>query len=156
MARASVDLRGGAAAINGWRRRPSPAASGQVSIVECGGKANMVFFARVCDAVGVPFVILHDRDANPGPRPPPAHRVLHEQFRALAGSQRTIELAPDFEAVARLRGSGHKPERAWRRFAQLNVGEMPSPLVRAVRLTLALAGAGDPVLSATTPRHAGS
>lgn len=116
-----------------------------VSIVECGGKANMVLFARVCASVGVPFVIVHDRDAYPGRHPSPAHRALHAEFRALAGPEHTVELAPDFEGVSRLRGSGHKPERAWRRFAQLDAGAMPSPLVRAVRLTLALAATADPL-----------
>ncbi len=110
-----------------------------ITIVECGGKANMVLFARVCAAVGVPFVILHDRDARPGRRPSATNRALHARLRALAGPRHTIELAPDFEGVAQLQRGNHKPERAWRRFARLPEDRMPRELVRAARLTVALA-----------------
>lgn len=115
-----------------------------VTIVECGGKANIVLFARVCAAVGVPFVILHDRDARPGGRPSATDRALHARLRALAGSKHTIEMAPDFEGVAHLQGGNHKPERAWRRFAHLPVDRMPGELVRAARLALALARSSPP------------
>jgi hypothetical protein len=112
-----------------------------ISIVECGGKANILLFARVCAAVGVPFVVLFDRDARPGRRPSAVDRHLHAQLRSLAGAAHTIELAPDFEAVAHLQRGGHKPERAWRRFAHLPVGAMPPALVRAARVTVELARA---------------
>ena len=89
-----------------------------ISIVECGGKSNIALFARVCRAAGVPFIAIHDRDARPGKTPSAGNRAVAETIRRLAGADRTIELAPDFEAVAGIRGRGHgKPERAWRRFA---------------------------------------
>jgi predicted ATP-dependent endonuclease of OLD family len=112
-----------------------------ITIVECGGKPNMVLFARVCAAAGIPFAVLYDRDARPGRHPSAANRVLHARLRELAGPDRAIELAPDFEAVAHLhRGGSHKPEQAWRRFARLPVEAMPGGLVRAARVALALAG----------------
>ena len=43
-----------------------------ISIVECGGKAGILLFVETCRAVGVPFVVLHDRDAPAGKRPSPA------------------------------------------------------------------------------------
>jgi hypothetical protein len=111
-----------------------------ISIVECGGKANLVLFARVCRNAGVPFVVLLDRDARPGARPSASNRALHDRIAAIAGPGQIIELAPDFEAVARLRGgSGHKPERAWRAFAALRADRMPGELVGAARAALALA-----------------
>lgn len=104
-----------------------------VSIVECGGKANIVLFARVCRAVGVPFVALHDRDRRDDP--------LNEAIEALAG-ERTFVLDPDFERVTGLRGGSHKPERAWRRFASMEREELPDPLHRAVEQVVELARSG--------------
>lgn len=110
-----------------------------ISIVECGGKANLVLFARVCRAAGVPFVVLYDRDARPGHRPSGTNRALHARLAAIAGPGHMVELAPDFEAVSHLRRGGHKPERAWRWFADLAPELMAPELVHAARLTLQLA-----------------
>lgn len=104
-----------------------------ISIVECGGKANIVLFARVCRAVGIPFVALYDRDRG--------DEVLNEKIRALAGD-RTVVLNPDFERVSGLRGGSHKPERAWRRFVSMGRDELPPPLRTAVELVVELAREG--------------
>src|SRR5512146_2202500 len=90
-----------------------------ISIVECGGKSGILFFARICSVVGVPFVAVHDRDARPGKKPIDAERALNELIVEIVGRERTIVLEPDFEGVAGLRGHTHKPERAWRSFASL-------------------------------------
>lgn len=102
-----------------------------ISIVECGGKANIVLFARVCLASGVPFVVLHDRDTQ--------DEVLNGVIRELAGDARTVVASPDFEHVAGLRGRSHKPRRAWRRFATMRRDELPATLRETVELTVALA-----------------
>lgn len=104
-----------------------------VSIVECGGKANIVLFSRVCRAVGIPFVALHDKDRG--------DEVLNEAIRELA-EERTVVLSPDFEHVTGLRGRSHKPERAWRRFVSMGRDELPPPLHRAVELVVQLAREG--------------
>ncbi|HEU4976160.1 MAG TPA: TOPRIM nucleotidyl transferase/hydrolase domain-containing protein [Baekduia sp.] len=113
-----------------------------ISIVECGGKANVVLFAEVCRAAGVPFVVLYDRDAEPGRRAPAFMRQLNARLQELAGAHHAVELAPDFERVSHLPRGSHKPERAWRSFAALPADRMPGELVRAVRLTLELARRG--------------
>ncbi len=105
-----------------------------ISIVECGGKPNIVLFARVCRAAGIPFVALHDRD-----RP---DDVLNTAIRELAGDSRTVVLRPDFEHVVGLRGGSHKPERAWHRFARMSRDELPRTLRDAVELAVELARAG--------------
>lgn len=110
-----------------------------ITIVECGGKANIPLYARVCRAAGVPFVAVHDRDALPGRRPHASERAVNAEIRAIAGPQLTVALEPDFEGVARLRRGTHKPEQAWRRFATLAVEDIPEPLLRAARLALELA-----------------
>lgn len=110
----------------------------EVSIVECGGKSNIPVFARICQACRIPFVVVHDRDAEPGADPIPAEVALNELIAEIAGADRTIVLEPDFEAVAGLRGHSNKPERAWNHFSTPGV-EVPEPLARAVRIALDLA-----------------
>jgi predicted ATPase len=106
-----------------------------VSIVECGGKSNIPVFARICQSCGIPFAVVHDRDAEPGEEPIPAEVALNALIAEVVGSERTVVLEPDFEAVAGLRGHSGKPERAWRHFSTPGV-EVPAPLARAVHLAL--------------------
>jgi hypothetical protein len=110
-----------------------------VSIVECGGKPNIPLFARLCDAARVPYLVVHDRDAAPGRQPIQAERAVNAAIAAIAGPERTVELAPDFEAVAGLHAHSHKPEHAWRRFAELEPGRIPAPLAEVVARVVALA-----------------
>ena len=109
-----------------------------ISIVECGGKPNIPLFARICAAVGVPYLVVHDRDAPPGREPIPAERAVNTLIAQVAGPERTVVLEPDFEAVAGLVGRSHKPERAWRTFA-VEQRPVPEPLADAVRRLLILA-----------------
>ena len=111
----------------------------EVSIVECGGKSNIPVFARICQACRIPFVVVHDRDAEAGADPIPSEQGLNALISDIAGPDRVVELAPDFEAVAGLRGHSNKPERAWNHFSAPDV-EVPEPLARAVRLALEAAG----------------
>ena len=110
-----------------------------ISIVECGGKSNIPLFARICKAAGVPFVAVHDRDAEPGREPILGEQILNARIAKVAGRRRTVVLEPDFEGVAGLRGSSKKPERAWRRFGALTAEEVPEPLARVVRLAVRMA-----------------
>jgi AAA domain, putative AbiEii toxin, Type IV TA system len=110
----------------------------RISIVECGGKGNIPLFARVCRAVGLPFVAVHDRDAPAGEEPSEAERELNALIADVAGDDR-VELAPDFEGVARIHGDRRKPARAWRRFAGVGADAVPEPLTRVVERAVALA-----------------
>jgi hypothetical protein len=109
-----------------------------ISIVECGGKGNLPLFIRICQATGIPYVVVHDRDAEPGREPIPGERERNELIAELAGAERTIVLEPDFEGIAGLRGHSHKPERALERFRTARA-EVPEPLARAAELVLSLA-----------------
>ena len=110
-----------------------------ISIVECGGKSNIILFARVCKAAGVPFIAVYDRDARPGQRPSASNRQLASAIKRLTGKNHSFELAPDFEAVSRVekRGKG-KPERAWRSFSRLSREQMPQVLLRIAELAIEL------------------
>jgi len=108
-----------------------------ISIVECGGKANIPVIARVAMAVGIPFLAVHDRDALLNQKPNQSENNLNQLIGRMAGAYR-IELIPDFEGVTGLKGHKHKPERAWRSFAQLKPDEIPKPLIDIVKMAIAL------------------
>jgi energy-coupling factor transporter ATP-binding protein EcfA2 len=103
-----------------------------ILVLECGGKGNMPLFARICNACGIPYVIVHDRDAPKGRRPVESERVVNAQILEVAGRRRTILLTPDFEAVSGVttRGRGRKPRKAYRRYT--GDGEVPEQLRTAV------------------------
>jgi putative ATP-dependent endonuclease of the OLD family len=113
-----------------------------ILVLECGGKGNMPLFARICNACGVPYVVVHDRDAPRGQRPVESERVVNRQIREVAGSRRTVVLTPDFESVSGLRASnrGRKPQKAWQRYR--GNGEVPEALRVAVEKLLKVAQAG--------------
>jgi hypothetical protein len=108
----------------------------QISIVDCGGKANLPLFVEICRRARVPYVVVHDSDVRPGREPLAAELRLNALIRRRAGARRTIVLEPDFEGAFGFRSRAHKPERAWHRLANARADELPEPLVRAVRLAL--------------------
>ena len=113
-----------------------------IFVLECGGKGNMPLFARIANACSIPYVVVHDRDAQRGIPPVESERVVNRQIREVAGSRRTVVLTPDFESVSGLRASnrGRKPHKAWERFR--GNGEVPEPLRAAVEKVLKIARAG--------------
>jgi hypothetical protein len=119
----------------------------QISIVECGGKANLPLFIEICRRARVPFVVIHDSDLWPDREPLEDNLALNALIRRRAGAGRTIVLEPDFEGVAGFRGRGPKPERAWSHLAGASLDELPEPLVRAVQLALDLAHPREPTYS---------
>ena len=112
-----------------------------VLVLECGGKGNIPLFARICNACGIPYVVVHDRDAEEGQKPVESERVNNAQIREVAGRRRTVVLVPDFEVVSGVsaRGRTRKPRKAWRRYS--NNGDVPAPLQRAVEKVLQAARA---------------
>jgi hypothetical protein len=113
-----------------------------ISIIECGGKANIPLISRVANAVGVPVVVLHDRDAPAGRKPNRAEQGLNRLIAQAAGNENRIMLTPDFEGVAGLRAGNAKPAHAWRRFAELAPEELPGPLVQLVERVMTLSREG--------------
>jgi predicted ATP-dependent endonuclease of OLD family len=107
-----------------------------ISIIECGGKPNIPLFARICRAIGIPFVVVHDSDRKASGRLVAAERALNALIAETAGAGRVVVLEPDFEAVAGLAGHRRKPERAWREFAERSAADMPGQLVRVAELTM--------------------
>ena len=115
-----------------------------ISIVECGGKPNIPIIAEVCNVIGIPYLVVHDRDAASGRKPIASEIAVNEAIARVAGPGRTVELARDFEAVAQLHGHRHKPERAWRWFALAqSEADIPPQLSSVIRRTVALARSGS-------------
>lgn len=109
-----------------------------IAIVDCAGKGNMPLFAEICNACGIPYVIVHDRDAPRGEQPAEAEQIANETITRVAGKARTITLVPDFEGVAGVKARRGKPAAAWKRFQHGN-GEVPGPLRQAVERVVAAA-----------------
>ena len=110
-----------------------------ILILETGGKANMPLFARICNECGIPYVVVHDRDAPRGEPPNESEKVTNRAIAQTAGRGRVVQLAPDFESVIGLSQNrrARKPERAYRRFS----GGRPVPpeLAEAVERVVAAA-----------------
>lgn len=114
-----------------------------VAIVECGGKANIPLFARICVECGIPFVVVHDRDAPRGELPNESEQVTNAAIVKVAGRSRVVTLTPDFEALVGVTSRrGRKPRKAIARFR--NGSPVPKPLVDAVqRVVDAARGVND-------------
>ncbi len=107
-----------------------------VLVLECGGKGNIPLFARICNHCGIPYVVVHDRDAPEGKRPVESERIVNKQIQEVAGRRRTVVLVPDFEAVSGVaaRGRGRKPRKAYQRY--FSNGDVPQPLKVAIEKVL--------------------
>ena len=117
----------------------------QISIVECGGKANLPLFVEICRRAHVPYVVVHDSDMRPGREPVESEVKLNALIRRRAGARRTIILEPDFEGVL-----GFRSKRASRSGPGPLAGARATssgPLVRAVELALESARPRPPTYS---------
>jgi predicted ATP-dependent endonuclease of OLD family len=109
-----------------------------IAIVDCAGKGNMPFFAEICNACGIPYIVVHDRDAPRGEQPAEAERIANETIVRVAGKRRSIMLIPDFEGVTGLKVRRGKPAAAYKRFHG-GSGEIPGPLREAVERVVSAA-----------------
>lgn len=112
-----------------------------VAIVDCGGKGNLPLFARICNECGIPYVVVHDRDAPRGRRPVESEELVNRRILETAGRRRTVQLTPDFEAVSGLRRGREKAEAAWRHFGGDGgaLDRVPKPLADAARRVVSAA-----------------
>lgn len=111
-----------------------------ILVLETGGKANVPLFARICNECGIPYVVVHDRDAPRGDAPNESERITNRAIAEVAGKGRVVQLIPDFEGVIGLTQRSRrarKPERAYRRFSGRR--PVPAELVDAVERVVAAA-----------------
>lgn len=112
-----------------------------IAIVDCAGKGNMPLFAGICNACGIPYTVVHDRDAPRGEQPAEAERIANDTIVRVAGKRRSIMLVPDFEGVTGLKARRGKPAAAYKRFHSGN-GDVPGALRHAVERVVAAARRG--------------
>ena len=109
-----------------------------ISIVEVGGKGNLVLVARVLAQLRIPHLIVFDSDrGRPG-------QAENEYIKRHAGRAPVIELNPDFEGVAGIRSHDDKVLNAWRKFSTIDADRIPRPFKKIAETAVRLA-AGESV-----------
>lgn len=104
-----------------------------VSIVEVGGKGNLIIVARVLRELRIPHVIVHDSDRGTTGQRENAY------IRRNAGRTPIFVLDPDFEGAAGIRSHDHKVFNAWRRFSTMPENKIPRVFREIVESTVRLA-----------------
>jgi OLD-like protein/putative AbiEii toxin of type IV toxin-antitoxin system len=107
-----------------------------ISIVEVGGKGNLILVARVLAELRIPHVIVYDSDrGRPGERE-------NAYIRRNARKAPIFELQPDFEGAAGIRSHDHKVLNAWRRFSNIPDERIPR-VFRDIAETAARLASGE-------------
>jgi predicted ATP-dependent endonuclease of OLD family len=118
-----------------------------VAVVDCGAKSAILFYARVCRALAIPFFVLCDEDQWPEPidgdegafaraqRENEVAARLHAQVVSVVGDlQRLFVVSPSLEAAFGIsRRASDKPARVVAAADSTPLDELPGPLVAAVR-----------------------
>jgi len=102
------------------------------------GQGQHALFAEICNACGIPYIVVYDRDAPRGEQPAEAEQIANDTILRVAGRRRSIILVPDFEGVTGLKVRRGKPAAALKRFRN-GSGDLPSPLREAVERVVAAA-----------------
>ena len=102
------------------------------SVPPAGTNVGPTFAVFDCLADGTAGCMFSDI-APVGSRPVESERVTNKRILEAAGRGRTVQLVPDFEAVAGLRRSREKAAKAWRHFNATDGPDgLPPPLADAV------------------------
>jgi putative ATP-dependent endonuclease of OLD family len=122
-----------------------------LSVIACGGKNALPFFARLCRALDIRFVIMHDADIYEGDDLPEWAKRENERAPAAntlvltaAGgdASRLFILAPTLEHLLGVgRGAADKPQAVLAATRAASLDALPELLVSAVRALAALVAA---------------
>ena len=108
-----------------------------ISIVEVGGKGNLVLAARVLGELGIPHVLVFDSDrGRPGQRE-------NAFIRESVGKAPVFMLDPDFEHAAGIRDYDEKVLSAWRKFSKIKAERIPKIFKDIADTTVDLANSGS-------------
>jgi len=119
-------------------------------VVDCGGKAGIELVLRVCRALGIPFVVLHDADirhadaiSDPEKRKKQeqenkAEREKNDRIKAAAGNiGRIYVITPSLEDVLGIaRDASDKPRRIAEALGKVELADVKpdlGPLIEAVK-----------------------
>lgn len=116
-----------------------------LSVIACGGKAAIPFFARMCRSLGIRCFVLHDEDIYSEPaegelaqwqrdenaRAPQQNAEIET---AVGGDDSIFRVTPTLEIALGIgRGASDKPLKVVERLESMALDDMPAPLVEAVR-----------------------
>lgn len=116
-----------------------------LSVVACGGKAAIPFYGRMCRALGIQALVLHDEDVYEADgegsltgwqveENAKAPGQNAEIASAVGNSAEVFVLKPSLEVVLGIgRGASDKPLKVVERLEAMDLKDMPSPVVEAVR-----------------------
>jgi putative ATP-dependent endonuclease of OLD family len=119
-----------------------------VTVVDCGGKNNLVAYAKLLNEFRIPYAVVHDEDPVPDPMPPEwspdkikhARDAFGENARIAAAVDRSIGsvhvLAPCFEDVAGVsKNQGQKVGKAMAAMVFFRDHEVPKDLADIIEAT---------------------
>jgi predicted ATP-dependent endonuclease of OLD family len=115
-----------------------------LSVVSCGGKNAIPFFAKMCNSLGISVMVLHDEDIYEAPdgeeltkwqieENEKAPRVNSEIEVALGTSEGLFRIGPCLEGVLGIgRNASDKPRKVVEALESMELADMPTSLVEAV------------------------
>jgi predicted ATP-dependent endonuclease of OLD family len=116
-----------------------------LSVVPCGGKNAIPFYARMCNSLGIPVLVLHDTDVYTAEGGQELSRWQQEENAkapkdnaevadALNAEDKLFQVAPCLEAVLGIgRSASDKPMKVVNALEGLTPEQMPAGLVDAVK-----------------------
>jgi len=115
-----------------------------IAIVDCGGKAGIELVVRVCRALNIPFVVLHDEDIWPPETAADPAKQEEENRRAKEENRRIMEavgddsqlflIKPTLEEVLGIgRNARDKPRKVVEKLQDMPIEEVPEELVLAIQ-----------------------
>lgn len=119
-----------------------------IAVVDCGGKSGIELVARVCKALNIPFVVVHDEDIWPinddandelrrkQEEENEREKQINENLRKLIGNERFFVISPSLEnALGISRNASDKPRRVAEALNSLEIENVPDqlqPLLNAI------------------------
>lgn len=124
---------------------PDPDAE-DLAVIECDGKAGIPFMARLCRALAIPFVVLHDEDIRHVPEDQDSNRAKRQRERNDAAVRKNAEIAetagtgkvfiarPSLEEELDISSEADdKPRRVAEEIARRSTEQLPQCLSNAVK-----------------------
>ncbi|RLE45874.1 hypothetical protein DRJ25_05010 [Candidatus Woesearchaeota archaeon] len=105
-----------------------------ISVMDVGGKENLVFFIKILKSFSIPFVVLHDEDSTAN-----NYATYHDGVnglnakieRAIGDSSLVFRMDPDFEGIFGLSG-GNKIRNAIKKVRNVEKEDIPTVIDNAI------------------------
>ena len=116
-----------------------------LSVVSCGGKNAIPFFAKMCNSLGISVLVLHDEDIYVAPdgeeltkwqieENEKAPKANAEIVAAVGSSEALFHIGPCLEGVLGIgRNASDKPKKVVEALETMELADMPGSLVEAVK-----------------------